>query len=172
MSQPYVGEIRMFAGNFAPAGWMLCQGQILSIAENSTLFQLIGTTYGGNGQTTFALPDLRGRFPLHQGSNGVSTSVLGETDGTETVTLTLNQIPIHNHPAVCSAGGGNSGTPVGNYWCTDPAGNTAAYSDSDGAAMKGAAIGPTGSDQPHDNMSPYLVVNFIISLFGVFPSQN
>jgi microcystin-dependent protein len=168
MSQPYVGEIRMFAGNFAPAGWMFCAGQLLPISEYETLFNLIGTTYGGNGQTIFGLPDLRGRFPLHQGEG----FILAETGGTETVTLTLNQIPIHNHPAVCSAGGGNSGTPVGNFWCTDPAGATAAYSDSDGSGMAGAAIGPTGGDQAHDNMSPFLAVSFIISLFGVFPSQS
>lgn len=172
MSQPYVGEIRMFAGNFAPADWMLCQGQILSIAENTTLFQLIGTTYGGNGQTTFALPDLQGRFPQHMGSNGVSDYVLGQTGGTETVTLASLQIPTHTHQAVCSPGGGNSGTPVGNYWCTDPAGATAAYNESDGSGMAGAAVGMTGGDQPHDNMSPFLVVNFIISLFGIFPSQS
>jgi microcystin-dependent protein len=168
MSNPYVGEIRMFAGNFAPIDWMLCQGQLLSIAEYTTLFQLIGTTYGGDGQTTFQLPDLRGRFPLHQGDG----FTLGETDGTETVTLTSLQIPTHTHQAVCSPGGGNSGTPVGNYWCTDPAGATAAYNESDGSGMAGAAVGMTGGDQPHDNMSPFLVVNFIISPFGIFPSQS
>ena len=174
MSSPYVGEIRMFAGNFAPDGWMLCQGQLLPISEYSVLFNLIGTTYGGDGQSTFALPDLRSRFPLHQGAG----YVVGETSGVESITLTLAQIPAHTHLAQCS-GGGNSGTPVGNYWSTDPFGNTAAYNESDGSTMAvtgsqgvPGAIGPTGGSQPHENVSPFLVLNFIISLFGVFPSQT
>src|SRR5215211_8493433 len=108
MAQPYVGEIRMFAGNFAPAGWMLCEGQILPISENDALFTLIGTTYGGDGQTTFALPDLRGRLPLHQGNN----HTIGESAGTETVTLTVSQLPQHNHPALAQSENGNQGSPA------------------------------------------------------------
>lgn len=174
MSQPFIGEIRMFAGNFPPVGWMFCEGQLLPISEFQALFALIGITYGGDGQSTFALPDLRGRFPLHQG-NGFT---LAENGGVETVTLTVSQIPDHSHPAQCSPGGGNSATPVGNYWATDPFGNTAAYNESDGSMMAVAtgntpgAIGPAGGSQPHSNFSPYLCVDFIISLFGVFPSQT
>jgi microcystin-dependent protein len=171
MSQPFVGEIRMFGGNFAPAGWALCQGQTLPISEFDTLFQLIGTTYGGDGQATFALPDLQGRFPMHQGS-GLSNRILGELGGTETLTLSLSQLPLHTHPAMCSSGGGNSGTPVRNFWSTDPAGNTAAYTTASDSQMAGNAIGNAGASQPHENMKPFLVVNFIISLFGVFPSQT
>ena len=175
MSSPYVGEIRMFAGNFAPVGWMFCEGQLLAISENPTLFNLVGTTYGGDGQSTFALPDLRGRFPLHQGAG----FTLAETGGVETVTLGLSQTPAHSHPASCSSGG-NSSTPVGNYWSTDPAGNTAAYNETGGSMMAVAgangtppgAIGSTGGGQAHTNFSPYLCVEFIISLFGVYPSQT
>jgi microcystin-dependent protein len=168
MSQPYVGEIRMFGGNFAPAGWMFCEGQLLPISEFETLFNLIGTTYGGDGQSTFALPDLRGRFPMHFG-NGFT---LAENGGTETVTLTTTQIPAHNHAAVCSAGSGDSASPVGKFWSTDPAGNTAAYNESGGSQMATGALASVGGGQPHNNLSPYLCVNFIISLFGVFPSQT
>jgi microcystin-dependent protein len=168
MSSPYVGEIRMFAGNFAPAGWMLCQGQLLPISEYETLFNLIGTTYGGDGESTFALPDLQGRFPMHVGQGFVQ----GQQSGVESVTLTVNQIPAHNHPALCSPGSGDSESPVGKYWSTDPAGNTAAYNEAAGSAMAGGAVAPIGGDQPHDNMPPFLALNFIISLFGIFPSQS
>ena len=122
MSQPFVGEIRMMGCNFAPQGWAFCDGSLLPISQYDTLFNLIGTTYGGDGQSTFALPNLQSRFPLHQGAG----FTLSQTGGAETVTLTVNQIPAHSHPAACSPGGGNSGTPSGNYWSTDPAGNTAA----------------------------------------------
>jgi microcystin-dependent protein len=168
MSQTYVGEIRMFAGNFAPVGWMFCQGQLLPIDQYSTLFNLIGTTYGGDGQTTFALPNLQSRFPMHQG-NGFT---LAQQGGTETVTLTVAQIPAHAHPAICSSGGGNSGTPVGNFWSTDPMGNTAAYTTAFDSQINQSAIATTGGSQPHDNMKPFLAVSFSISLFGVFPSQT
>jgi microcystin-dependent protein len=171
MAQPYVGEIRMFGGNFAPAGWMFCEGQLLAISQNETLFNLIGTTYGGDGQSTFALPDLRGRLPLHQGQGSFSFYAFGEKSGTEKVTLTTSQMPAHVHAAVCSAGAGDSASPVGRYWSTDPAGNTAAYNEAGGSSMAPGALGPTGGGQPHDNMNPYLCVSFIISLFGIFPSQ-
>jgi microcystin-dependent protein len=168
MASPFVGEIRMFGGNFAPVGWAFCDGSLLPISEFDALFNLIGITFGGDGQSTFALPDLRGRFPMHQG-NGF---VIGATGGTETVTLTVNQLPVHAHPAVCGAGGGNVASPRGAFWSTDPQGGTAAYSDSAGSAMAPGAVGNTGGNQPHENRQPYLAVSFIISLFGVFPSQT
>jgi microcystin-dependent protein len=167
MAQPYVGEIRMFGGNFAPAGWMFCEGQLLPISENETLFNLIGTTYGGDGQSTFALPDLRGRLPMHQG-NG---TVLAETGGVEQVTLSTQQIPIHTHPFLASAVSGTAISPFGNL----PANtlNIQLYiNQPPDANMNANAIGPTGGSQPHNNFQPYLCVNFIISLFGIFPSPT
>jgi microcystin-dependent protein len=169
MAENYVGEIRMFAGTFAPAGWMLCQGQLLPIAEFSTLFNLIGTTYGGDGQQTFALPDLRGRFPVHMG-NGF---VIGQSSGQESVTLTASQLPVHSHAAKASAGG-NVVSPNNAVWSTDPYGNTAAYTPppSPVSSMAPNAINPSGGGGPHDNMQPFLPINFIIALFGIFPSQS
>ena len=168
MSSPFVGEIRMFAGNFEPAGWMFCQGQLLPISEFETLFNLIGTTYGGDGQSTFALPDLRGRVPIHQG-NGFT---LAETGGVESVTLTVPQIPIHTHTAMGVAGSANGVTsPTGNTWGGVTA-NTP-YTDQPFDAMtNSSSIAMSGGSQPHDNMLPFLAINFIISLFGVFPSQT
>jgi microcystin-dependent protein len=167
MAQPYVGEIRMFAGNFAPAGWMFCEGQLLPISEYETLFNLIGTTYGGDGQSTFALPDLRGRIPLHFG-NGFT---LAETGGVETVTLTVSQIPAHSHPFLAS-------TDIANL--TSPANDVLAQLNSaelyssipPTAALAANMVGATGGSQPHNNFQPYLCVDFIISLFGIFPSQT
>ena len=167
MAQPYVGEIRMFAGNFAPAGWMFCEGQLLPISENETLFQLIGTTYGGDGQSTFALPDLRGRIPLHQG-NGFT---LAETGGAETITLTVSQIPAHSHPLLATLNPGDQTSPSN----TVTANNTAVQlyvEDVTNANAGVQAVGSTGGSQPHNNFQPYLCVNFIISLFGIFPSQT
>jgi len=167
MAQPYVGEIRMFAGNFAPAGWMFCEGQLLPISENETLFNLIGTTYGGDGQSTFALPDLRGRIPLHFG-NGFT---LAETGGVETVTLTVSQIPSHSHPVLASTAPGGQTTPGGNV----PAASfnvTPYINDVPTGAMSANAVGAVGGSQPHNNFQPYLCVDFIISLFGIFPSQT
>jgi len=166
MSQPYVGEIRMFAGNFAPAGWAFCDGSILPISENVTLFQLIGTAYGGDGQSTFALPDLRSRVPMHQG-NGFT---LAQTGGEETVTLTVGQIPAHTHVPQANSGTGTQTSPAGNVWANSA--NFPYSSNAPAAAMDPAAVGSAGGSQPHDNMIPFLVVNFIISLFGVFPTQN
>lgn len=173
MAQPYVGEIRMFAGNFAPAGWMFCNGQLLAISENQTLFQLIGTTYGGDGETTFALPNLQSRIPLHMGSFGGQTFQLAESAGTETVTLSTQQIPTHTHPLLCAASGGipNSNPKLGFWAATDQM----QYSTAAGAAAMGnPAIhsDPAGGSQPHDNLMPFLCVNFIISLNGIFPSQT
>jgi microcystin-dependent protein len=168
VSQPYVGEIRMFGGNFAPAGWMFCEGQLLPISDYETLFNLIGTTYGGDGQSTFALPDLRGRLPLHQG-NGFS---LAQNGGVEQVTLTLNQIPAHNHPAIAVAGSaGGVASPTGNTWGGVTANMPYTDKPSD-STMNAGSIASTGGSQPHSNFMQYLCVSFIISLFGVFPSQT
>jgi microcystin-dependent protein len=171
MAQPYVGEIRMFGGNFAPAGWMFCEGQLLPISENETLFNLIGTTYGGDGQSTFALPDLRGRVPIHMGtgSDGINY-VLAETGGVEEVTLTTNQLPTHNHAFLGSTSTGTQNSPVGfmpaasnlvSIYSASPTNNNLAPQ----------ALLPDGGNQPHSNFQPYLCVDFIISLFGIFPSQ-
>jgi len=172
MGEPYVGEIRMFAGNFAPAGWMLCQGQLLPISENETLFNLIGTTYGGDGQSTFALPNMQGRFPIHFGTGGGSTYQLAEEAGTETVTLTVNQIPAHNHPVTATSTNGGQATPVNNIFAAVQSGNQMYNDQAPNGTMNAAAVNPDGGSQPHENVSPYLCVNFIISLFGVFPTQS
>jgi microcystin-dependent protein len=168
MAQPYVGEIRMFAGNFAPAGWMFCEGQLLPISENETLFQLIGTTYGGDGQSTFALPDLRGRIPLHQG-NGF---IMAETGGAEEITLTVNQITAHAHPFVAVGGApGNQISPGGNLPAQSF--NVVPYiNDAPTGSFNAASITSVGGSQPHTNFQPYLCVDFIISLFGIFPSPT
>jgi len=169
MGQPYIGEIRMFGGNFAPNGWMLCDGQLLPISEYDTLFNLIGTTYGGDGQSTFALPDLRGRIPMHVG-NGFNQA---EAAGTEQVTLTVNQIPIHQHTPIASNDAGTSQSPLNAFFAAAGTGNQI-YSTppTAGATMHPQSIAPAGGSQPHENMAPYLCVNFIISLFGLFPSPT
>lgn len=167
MAQPYVGEIRMFAGNFAPAGWMFCEGQLLPISENETLFQLIGTTYGGDGQSTFALPDLRGRLPIHQG-NGF---ILAETGGAEEITLTVSQIPAHSHPLLGSTDPGGQINPAGQVLAASFA-VTPYINDAPSGNMAPAAISSVGGSQPHTNFQPYLCVDFIISLFGIFPSPT
>jgi microcystin-dependent protein len=158
----------MFGGNFAPAGWAFCNGALMPIAENDALFQLIGTTYGGDGQTTFALPDLQSRIPIHVGPG----FVLAQTGGTETVTLTTNQIPAHSHvPQANSAPGTQTGPGNGIWASTSPSLNQ--YStNAPTLNMDPAAIGQTGGSQPHDNMVPFLAINFILSLFGIFPSQT
>lgn len=168
MAQPYVGEIRMFAGNFAPAGWMFCEGQLLPISENETLFQLIGTTYGGDGQNTFALPDLRGRIPIHQG-NGF---ILAETGGAEEVTLTVNQIPAHSHPLLASNNLANSGNPGNNLLSSTATGNKIYAATNTSVALANNSITAVGGSQPHTNFQPYLCVDFIISLYGMFPSPT
>ena len=167
MAQPYVGEIRMFAGNFAPAGWMFCDGQQLPISENETLFQLIGTTYGGDGQTTFALPDLRGRVPIHQGTG----FVLAETGGVETVTLTVAQMPGHDHPLSASTANASASGAGGNVLAQTPT-YTPYGAFSPASPLHGSAIEAVGGSQPHDNLQPYVCLNFIISLFGIFPSPT
>lgn len=170
MSQPFIGEIRMFAGNFAPVGWAFCNGALIPISENDALFNLIGTTYGGDGQNTFALPNLQSRVPMHVGPG----FALGQAAGAEDVTLTVSQIPAHGHVPQGSASSTappNVNTPAGNVWAQSTLG-AFATNNSPTLAMNAAAIGSAGGSQPHDNMLPFLVVNFIISLFGVFPSQS
>jgi microcystin-dependent protein len=172
MGQSYVGEIRMFAGNFAPVGWMFCQGQLLPISENETLFNLIGTTYGGDGQSTFALPNLSSRIPVHAGTLSGRTFQLGEAAGEETVTLTTNQIPTHTHVPACNSANGTATSPAGAVWAANTDAGAYAAVVATPANMNAAAAGPSGGSQPHDNMVPFLCINFIISMFGVFPTQN
>jgi microcystin-dependent protein len=167
MAQPYVGEIRMFAGNFAPAGWMFCEGQLLPISEYETLFNLIGTRYGGDGQSTFGLPDLRGRLPLHQG-NGF---VLAEQGGAEQVTLTVAQIPAHAHAFVATTVKGSQISPAGAL--PSQSLNVTPYiNDVPSGNFNAGAVSSVGGSQPHENRQPFLCVDFIISLFGIFPSQT
>ncbi|MCG7408498.1 tail fiber protein [Paenibacillus sp. ACRRX] len=166
MAEPYIGEIRMFSGSYAPQGWALCNGQLLSISENEVLFTLLGTTYGGDGQTNFALPDLRGRVPIHN----TPTYPLGSRSGTETVTLTSAQLPVHSHGIVSTNDQAMQQSPENAVWAAP---SSAIYGDQAPAGtMSPASILPTGGNHPHNNMMPYLTVNFIISLFGIYPSQG
>lgn len=167
---PFIGEIRLFGGNFAPFGWALCQGQLLPISEYSPLFALIGTTYGGDGITNFALPDLRGRFPVHQGTGAGQTTLLGETGGTETVSLNASQLPMHTH-TISASSTATSQSPSN---AMPAAWSQSQYSTADPTAtqMSSAAVTPAGGLGPHENRSPYLGVSFIIALQGIFPSQG
>jgi microcystin-dependent protein len=171
MSESYIGEIRMFGGNFAPLGWALCNGQLIPIDTNTTLFQLLGTTYGGDGQQTFALPDLRGRVPIHMGQfTGGGSYVQGQRAGTETVSLNTNTIPAHNHSLFASETAAGQNSAAGAFLAQT---TTPAYDGAPAVAtMSASAIAPSGGGQPHDNLMPFLCVSFIISLFGIFPSQN
>lgn len=173
MSTPFVGEIRMFAGNFAPQGWMFCEGQLLPISENDTLFNLIGTTYGGDGQQTFALPDLRGRIPIHMGAgSGLSSRTIGELSGVETVTLTQNQIPIHSHSFMGTSSTASATSPSNNVVASPTAIDLYRPTAVPAATMAANALGVQGGTQPHDNEQPFLCVSFIISLFGIYPTQG
>ena len=172
MGTPYVGEIRIFGGNFAPAGWQFCDGTLLAISEYETLFNLIGTTYGGDGQVTYAVPDLRGRLPIHQGQGpGLSNNrIIGEAGGVESVNLTVNQIPAHGHALLAS-----SDVPTGSSPSGAVTGQAAAKFYRAGTAatpLNATIVTPAGGSQPHENVQPFLCVNFIISLFGIFPSPN
>jgi len=172
MSQPYVGEVRAVGFNFAPVGWQICNGQQIAISENSTLYNLIGTTYGGDGQQTFNLPNLQSRIPIHQGTNAGTTYVIGETGGLETVTINANQYPQHTHPFMASGNSGNLSTAGNN---TVGAGSKiyGAATESPTTAMNASMVGTaSGGNQPHNNLQPYLVLNWIIALYGVFPSQS
>lgn len=174
MAEPFLGEIKMFGGNFAPRSYSFCNGQLVSIAQNTALFSLLGTTFGGDGQTTFGLPDLRGRVPIHQGQGpGLSPYVMGQVSGAETVTLLSSQLPAHNHTVTCSTGGGNAVAPANNFWASEPNAEAASFSNAAAnTAMSPAAIGLSGGGQAHDNMAPFLCLSFIIAVEGVFPSRN
>lgn len=167
MSTPFIGEIRLFAGNFAPAGWALCAGQLMPISENETLFTLIGTRFGGDGQSTFALPDLRGRVPLHRGP----VNVLAQSGGTETVTLTGAQLPNHRHALVATASVGTASSPQDSVLATT-VGNIYNGQSGNLVPMGSGTVTPVGGSQPHENMQPFVCMNYIISLFGIFPSQS
>lgn len=173
MAEPYIGEIRMFGGNFAPLGWAFCNGQLLSISAYDALFALLGTTYGGDGVTTFGLPDLRGRMPISQGAGpGLSPRALGEVGGAEQVTLTVAELAAHTHVALSSAQPGMSGSPKGFTWAASSTLTPYSSDASQTQPMAAGAVGSQGGSQPHDNMMPYLVINFIIALEGIFPQQQ
>ncbi len=170
---PYVGEIRMFAGNFAPNGWMFCEGQTMPISENEVLFQLIGTTYGGDGEETFNLPNLASRVPIHMGTGPDGTTYqLGEMAGTEQETLTVQQIPNHTHPFTGSTSNGTQINPGGNILAGSVSSVQPYIQDNPSVSLAANAVTPAGGSQPHENTQPFLCINFIISLFGVFPSQT
>jgi microcystin-dependent protein len=173
MSSPYVGEIRMFGGSFAPVGWALCQGQTIAISQNDTLFNLIGTTYGGDGQSTFDLPNLAGRVPVHQGQGpGISQQyIIGETGGVESVTLTTNQMPNHNHAFIASTHAQDKPSPAGAIYATAESA-TIFFAGTPDVSLNAASVQPQGGNQPHENMQPFLVVTFIISLYGIYPTPT
>ena len=172
MSEPYVGEIRMFAGNFAPRGWAFCDGQLLAVSQNDALFSLLGTVYGGDGRTTFGLPDMRGRLPLHAGTGpGLSPRRLGEGSGAEKVTLTANQMPSHTHPMQASSQLANTPNPDGNL----PATSTTVdlyINEPPSVSMNSMAVSAIGGSRSHTNLMPYLCVHFIIALIGIYPSRH
>ena len=171
MASPFVGEIRFFGFNFAPVGWALCNGQLLPINQNTALFSLLGTTYGGDGRTNFALPNLQGRVPIHMGSGpGLSTYVIGQTGGTETTTLTVGELPAHRHLVEANNGAGTLARPADNFPAR--AGDEAYAAASDQPTMNAGMIAETGGGQPFDNIQPYLVGNFCIALTGIFPARN
>jgi microcystin-dependent protein len=170
MSDQYVGEIRMFGGNFAISGWAFCNGSLMSIPQNDTLYNVLGTTYGGDGVNTFSLPDLQGRVPVCQGQgSGLQSYVLGQKAGVESVTLLTANLPAHSHPAMGSTGTAGSGSPVGNTWAVN---TLQTFGKNTNATMNNASVSNIGSGQPHDNMPNYLAVTFIIALYGIYPSQS
>jgi microcystin-dependent protein len=169
MSDPYIGEIKLISFNFPPKGWAFCNGQLLAINQNQALFSILGTMYGGNGQTNFALPNLQGRVPIHQGINQGSYNV-GQVGGETAHTLTINEMPAHLHPAVGQSTPSNPGaTPLNSIWAATP---TAAFASAPNVSMNPAAVANNGGSQPHENMPPYLVLNYVIALVGIFPSRN
>jgi microcystin-dependent protein len=167
MSTPFLAQISVFSFGFAPKGWALCNGQLLPINQNQAVFSLLGTTYGGDGRTNFALPNLQGRVPVHMGSG----FTLGQAGGEDSHTLAVTELPAHSHPANCSGNAATLASPAGEFWAADNAGNLP-YSTTGSAAMAGGSITPTGGSQPHNNLAPYNVLNFAIALQGIFPSQN
>lgn len=174
MSTPLLGSIIMFAGNFAPRGWALCNGQLLAISQNTALFSILGTTYGGNGVSTFALPNLQSRVPIHPGTGpGLSNYVLGQTGGVENVTLSPTQMPIHSHLLNCNASGGTQASPANGVPAVESTGTSSNYAAArDGTTMNSAAVGTAGGSQPFNVVQPFQCINFIIALQGIFPSRN
>lgn len=169
--QPFIGEVLLVPYNFAPKGWAECAGQLLPISQNTALFSLLGTTYGGDGKSTFALPDLRGRTPISSGQGpGLSLYDLGQTGGEETVTLLVSQMPAHTHAVMGSGNVATLATPGGNVWASQSLLNI--YGTSSDSPMAAGAVGTTGGGQPHDNLSPYLTLNYIIAMQGIFPARN
>jgi microcystin-dependent protein len=172
MSNPFVAEIRIFPFNFAPKGWAFCDGQILPISQNTALFSLLGTTYGGDGRSNFALPNLQGISPLAAGAGpGLSLRDLGESGGEDSVTIVASTLPSHSHEATCNAGMGDQYGPAGNFWATDAGGNNE-YNSNSNSQMAAGAVGAVGSGLPHNNLQPYLVLNFCIALQGVYPPRS
>jgi microcystin-dependent protein len=175
VANPFVGEIRVFGFNFAPLGWALCNGQILPIAQNTALFSLLGTTYGGNGTSTFALPNLQGTFPINQGSGpGLTPREMGEVGGAATVALNVTEIPAHTHSVYCVTTPGNGASPAGKVFAATPRDKPTAYAPASGAKvnLSVAAVANFGGGLPHDNMPPYRVLNFCIALQGIFPARS
>jgi len=174
MASPFIGQITLFAGNFAPRGWAFCNGQLLSISQNTALFSILGTTYGGDGRTTFGLPDLRGRVPIHPGQGpGLSNYILGQKAGAERVTLTQNQLPSHNHAVNAVAEGGNQASPAGNLPAVESTGTSKDYSDAAATGqMNSGMVGNTGGNEAFSVVQPYQCVNYIIALQGIYPSRN
>ena len=173
MSEPFLAEVRILPFNFAPAGWAVCAGQVLPISQNTAVFSLLGVNYGGNGTTNFALPNLQGQVAVGAGQGpGLSPYSVGQTGGTETVTLVANQLAAHNHPASAIHDAGNSYSPAGDSWSADGANRAKLYRSADPTVPMGAnAVSPAGGNQPHTNLQPYLVLNYCIALVGVFPSR-
>jgi microcystin-dependent protein len=172
-ADPYIGEIYMFAGNFAPNNFALCDGALMAISQNTALFSILGTTYGGDGRTTFGLPDLRGRFPMHAGQGpGLTNRDLGEVAGVENVTLLTTNMPAHNHLVLAQTTGGDTASPDGKLIAADGAGNALGFGSTPNGHLSPSALSVTGSSLPHDNMPPFLCINFIICLYGIFPSRS
>ena len=171
MSEPFIGEVRLVGFNFNPVGWHLCDGSLLPISEFNTLYALIGTTYGGDGQNTFGLPDLRGRVPIHQGTGlGLSTYTIGQQGGATSVTLNVSQLPAHTHPVAANSGAGTANSAVNNYFAQTPNVNALAATGSSVSMV--SVVGPSGGSQPHENQQPFLTVNYIIALYGIYPSRS
>jgi microcystin-dependent protein len=177
MSDQYLGEVRMFAGNFAPVGWAMCQGQLLSISQNAALFSLLGTNFGGNGTSTFGLPNFQGSAPMHQGAGpGLTPRVVGEVGGEQTVTLLQTEMPAHNHPVNADTASGTQASPIGGVWAEAKKGKNAANhyvpSSASNVPMSPNALTAAGGNEPHNNLQPYLTVTFIIAMVGIYPTRS
>jgi microcystin-dependent protein len=170
MATPFIGEIRLAGFSFAPVGWALCNGQVLGIADNTALFSLIGTTYGGDGVTTFQLPNLQSRIPIHQGSNAYGEYAMGQVSGVESVTLTTSEIPAHSHVLNAQSGAGTQSSPAGGLWANSSLNQYSAAAPT--AQMDASSLQISSGSQPHNNLPPYVVINYVIALDGIFPSRG